>query len=129
MCGWGIGVGKERGHDAIDQMSVVQIALDKGGWISLMHKQAGKVLRLGLKILAPAAQASQVEKQGVGEDPFGVGGMGGGKVEVRVEIHRFEEGRGVSERVEEEVNGERDIQEVDTSVRDCRGKLERRLKA
>lgn len=64
-----------------------------------MHGQMGKVLGLGLEILALAAQASGTEELGIGDDPFGVGEMGGGKVEIEVGVSVFEEGR----------SGERDI--------------------
>lgn len=67
-----------------------------------------------------------MKEQGLVDGPFGVGGIGRGKIEVAVGVSGLGE-VGNGERVGGEVNDERDIEDVDRGVRDVRSKLERRL--
>lgn len=64
-------------------------SLDKAEGVPSLHQQVGKVLILGFKVLLPAAQTLEVGEMGAGNGPFGVGGIGGGKVVLEVGVSGF----------------------------------------
>lgn len=47
---------------------------------------------LGLKVLAAIAKALEARERGLGDSPFGVGGLGGGEGKIGVEFSWFQEG-------------------------------------